>query len=60
MAEELKTRALIERLTAVEGLEHVLTRFVDTCARLCNGSIFETTTTHSTTPVIASGARRAR
>ncbi|MEW2290965.1 hypothetical protein [Streptomyces sp. NPDC047841] len=34
-------RALIERLSAVEGLEHVLTRFVDTCARPYNGSIFE-------------------
>ncbi|TXJ82028.1 hypothetical protein E2C11_09830 [Streptomyces lavendulae] len=40
-AEEQKMRALIERLTAVEGLEHVLTRFVDTCARPYNGSIFE-------------------
>lgn len=40
-AEEQKMRALVERLTAVEGLEHVLTRFVDTCARPYNGSIFE-------------------
>ncbi|WP_310723331.1 hypothetical protein [Streptomyces sp. N2A] len=39
--EEHKIRALIERLTAVEGLEHVLTRFTDSCARPDNGSIFE-------------------
>ncbi|MFD4141342.1 hypothetical protein [Streptomyces sp. NPDC058572] len=39
--EERKTRALIERLTAVEGLEHVLTRFTDSCARPNDGSIFE-------------------
>ncbi|MFF0109650.1 hypothetical protein [Streptomyces hirsutus] len=34
-------RALNERLTAVEGLEHVLTRFSDSCASTSNGSIFE-------------------
>ncbi|MFD9000734.1 hypothetical protein ACFV0T_07100 [Streptomyces sp. NPDC059582] len=39
--EERKMRALIERLTAVEGLEHVLTRFEDSCVRPYNGSIFE-------------------
>ncbi len=39
--EEHKIRTLIERLTAVEGLEHVLTRFTDSCARPSNGSIFE-------------------
>ncbi|WEB45124.1 hypothetical protein MOV08_41410 [Streptomyces yunnanensis] len=39
--EERKIRALIERLTAVEGLEHVFTRFTDCCARPYNGSIFE-------------------
>ncbi|MFE9440680.1 hypothetical protein ACFYO2_17040 [Streptomyces sp. NPDC006602] len=39
--EEQKLRALIERLTAVEGLQHVLTRFVDSCGRPYNGSIFE-------------------
>ncbi|MHA5053322.1 hypothetical protein [Streptomyces sp. SD15] len=40
-AEEQKMRSLIEQLTAVEGLEHVLTRFTDSCARFSNGSIFE-------------------
>ncbi|MYT29048.1 MULTISPECIES: hypothetical protein [unclassified Streptomyces] len=39
--EERKVRALIARLTAVEGLEHVLTRVTDSCARPYNGSIFE-------------------
>ncbi|EOT02569.1 hypothetical protein [Streptomyces noursei] len=34
-------RTLIERLSTVEGLEHVLTRFTDSCARPYNGSIFE-------------------
>ncbi|WP_328686733.1 hypothetical protein OG879_00805 [Streptomyces caniferus] len=39
--EERKMRALIERLTAVEGLEHVLTRLTDSCAEPHNGSVFE-------------------
>ncbi|ANZ21344.1 hypothetical protein SNOUR_40580 [Streptomyces noursei ATCC 11455] len=39
--EERKMRALIEHLTAVEGLEHILTRFTDCCARPYDGSIFE-------------------
>ncbi|MEU2791726.1 hypothetical protein [Streptomyces sp. NPDC007100] len=39
--EEQKIRTLIERLTAVEGLEHVLTRFADSCAKPYNGSVFE-------------------
>src|SRR5205085_10264561 len=39
--EERKMRSLIERLTAVEGLEHVRTRFADSCARPYEGSIFE-------------------
>ncbi|MGW2403031.1 hypothetical protein ACWCXK_00645 [Streptomyces sp. NPDC001739] len=39
--EEHKIRALIERLSAVEGLEHVLTRFTDSCARSSNRSILE-------------------
>ncbi|MFI1437029.1 hypothetical protein [Streptomyces lydicus] len=40
-AEERQMQALIQRLSAVEGLEHILTRFVDSCARPYNGSIFE-------------------
>ncbi|GGY97761.1 hypothetical protein [Streptomyces poonensis] len=39
--EEQKMRSLIERLAAVEGLEHVLTRLTDSCARPYNGSLFE-------------------
>lgn len=39
--EEKKMRALIKHLTAVEGLEHVLTRFSDSCGRPYDGSIFE-------------------
>jgi hypothetical protein len=39
--EEQNMLALIERLTRVEGLEHVLTRLTDSCARPYNGSIFE-------------------
>ncbi|MEU9125433.1 hypothetical protein AB0C96_37355 [Streptomyces sp. NPDC048506] len=39
--EEQKMRALIKHLSAVEGLEHVLTRFTDSCSRPYNGSIFE-------------------
>ncbi|WP_257584177.1 hypothetical protein [Streptomyces sp. TLI_146] len=34
-------RAVIGRLTAVEGLEHVLTRFRDSCARPTKHSVFE-------------------
>ncbi|GAU65560.1 hypothetical protein SSP35_01_09040 [Streptomyces sp. NBRC 110611] len=40
-AEEHQIRALIQRLTAVEGLEYVLTRFWDSCGRPHNGSLFE-------------------
>ncbi|MFF8371794.1 hypothetical protein ACF05W_23505 [Streptomyces lydicus] len=40
-AEERQMQALIQRLSAVEGLEHTLTRFVDSCARPYNGSVFE-------------------
>jgi hypothetical protein len=40
-AEEQKMRALIARLTAVEGLEHLLTRSIDSCQRPANGSMFE-------------------
>ncbi|MFF8313330.1 hypothetical protein [Streptomyces lydicus] len=39
--EERQMQALIQRLSAVEGLEHTLTRFVDSCARPYNGSVFE-------------------
>ncbi|MFD3612192.1 hypothetical protein ACFWXA_29820 [Streptomyces atroolivaceus] len=39
--EEQKMRALIARLTAVEGLEHVLTRHIDYCQGPQNGSLFE-------------------
>ncbi|WP_274911216.1 hypothetical protein [Streptomyces sp. WZ-12] len=39
--EERKMRALIARLAAVPGLEHVLTHFTDSCTRPYNGSIFE-------------------
>jgi hypothetical protein len=40
-AEERKARGLVERLSAVEGLDHVLTRFTDTCARPPEGSLLE-------------------
>lgn len=40
-AEERTMRALIERITAVAGLEHVLTRFNDLCARPYEGSLLE-------------------
>ncbi|MGW7724986.1 hypothetical protein ACWGJ6_16730 [Streptomyces canus] len=39
--EEEKMRALIARLTAVEGLEHLLTRSVDSCQGPQKGSLFE-------------------
>ncbi|MFD5572763.1 hypothetical protein [Streptomyces cadmiisoli] len=39
--EEQKMRALIARLTAVEGLEHLLTLSIDTCHGPQDGSIFE-------------------
>jgi hypothetical protein len=39
--EEQKMRALIARLTAVEGLEHLLTRSIDSCHGPQDGSIFE-------------------
>ncbi|MFF7411962.1 hypothetical protein [Streptomyces lydicus] len=39
--EERQMQALIQRLSTVEGLEHTLTRFDDSCARPYNGSIFE-------------------
>lgn len=41
VAEERKIRLLIERLTAVDGLEHVSTRLTDSCARPGGSSIFE-------------------
>ncbi|MCZ4123455.1 hypothetical protein [Streptomyces sp. H39-S7] len=41
VAGEQRIRALIEHLTAVDGLEHVLTRLTDSCNRPNNGSIFE-------------------
>lgn len=34
-------RTVIARLTAVQGLEHVLTRFRDSCARPTKHSVFE-------------------
>ncbi|MGV9497394.1 hypothetical protein ACWDQ0_03895 [Streptomyces sp. NPDC003642] len=40
-AEERNARGLVERLSAVEGLEHVLTRFTDTCARPPEDSLLE-------------------
>ncbi|WP_330455717.1 hypothetical protein OIB37_01845 [Streptomyces sp. NBC_00820] len=40
-AEERRIRALIDRLSAVEGLEHVGTRLADFCARPYRGSVFE-------------------
>ncbi|WP_329404359.1 hypothetical protein [Streptomyces melanogenes] len=40
-AEEQGMRAVLARLTAVEGLEHVLTHFRDSCTRPYNGPIFE-------------------
>lgn len=39
--EEQGMRAVLARLTAVEGLEHVLTRFRDSCARPAKRSVFE-------------------
>ncbi|WDN57114.1 hypothetical protein [Streptomyces clavuligerus] len=40
-AEERKARGLVERLTAVEGVEHVLTRLTDTCGMPSDGSLFD-------------------
>ncbi|MFD9487613.1 hypothetical protein ACFWBX_27325 [Streptomyces sp. NPDC059991] len=40
-AEEQGMRTVIARLMAVEGLEHVLTRFRDSCARPTKHSVFE-------------------
>ncbi|WP_261957938.1 hypothetical protein [Streptomyces nigrescens] len=40
-AEEQRQTALIQRLAAVDGLEHVLTRFVDSCVRPYKRSVFE-------------------
>lgn len=42
-AEQRKADDLVRRLTAVDGLDHVLTRTVDTCARPDDGSVFERT-----------------
>ncbi|MFD0275304.1 hypothetical protein ACFVHB_15560 [Kitasatospora sp. NPDC127111] len=39
--EERTMRALIGRLSEVEGVEHVLTRFSDRCVRPYNGSVLE-------------------
>jgi hypothetical protein len=40
-AEERQMDTLVGRLSAVRGLEHVLTRLVDTCARPDDGSLLE-------------------
>ncbi|MFE3186932.1 hypothetical protein ACFXKR_39730 [Streptomyces violascens] len=39
--EEQRMRALVQRVTAVEGLEHALTRFTDFCNRPTKRSVFE-------------------